>query len=557
MMAHTHAMAEPPAILEAEVSTGQERREAENGGGLHRLAADDVPQDSVVEVEVEAEAHAGRPPPPRPRRPCRGAAEVWEAVEALSAAAARHGQRFRPPRPERRPCHRFLLEGVCQFGNRCTHAHVREDPADPQRAAPRVCIHKLADRKVGRGTESMLLQTLGTGGFSTRRSQPEDADLLLANAFPPPPLLAKLRPGCVVNHFPGEQELGAKDRLARLLCGLGLCPETFVLPEDRSILQHRLCGKWADSDKVWIVKPCQQGEGRHIQVLRGGYASLTEAGVIQKPCVVSEYIADPLLVDGRKVDLRVYVLVTHVQPDVEAFIFRDGLVRICGEPYDLSAEGLQRARGHISNNAVQTKTVRHACALNWTLPQLWAWLDCFEGGPRSSLVWSRICRVVRDALEAWQPVAELAAARPSVSNGPLVSCYSLLAFDLLVDCSGAVWLLEVNPKPALHAQSASLKAVFPVHFEVKSALLADLFSVLGLPLEAGGPGTRRPLAAKDGGHFGFELLRPSAAQPRLRFALGSAAVWGRVAALLGTNSTSSLVACCPRWAQAPSCLAGA
>lgn len=37
------------------------------------------------------------------------------------------------------------------------------------------------------------------------------------------------------------------------------------------------------------------------------------------------------------------------------------------------------------------------------------------------------------------------------------SGYSLLAFDLLVDHTGAVWLLEVNSKPALHAQSASLK----------------------------------------------------------------------------------------------------
>lgn len=32
-----------------------------------------------------------------------------------------------------------------------------------------------------------------------------------------------------------------------------------------------------------------------------------------------------------------------------------------------------------------------------------------------------------------------------------------MAFDLLVDDCGAVWLMEVNSKPALHAQSPSLK----------------------------------------------------------------------------------------------------
>merc|ERR1712072_709499 len=105
-------------------------------------------------------------------------------------------------------------------------------------------------------------------------------------------------------------------------------------------------------------------------VLRGAVA-LEAAGVFSQHCVVSEYVADPLLINGRKVDLRVYVLVRRIEPNLEAFVFHEGLARICSEAYDLSIEGLQRLGGHISNNALQAKSVWHACAANWTLAELW------------------------------------------------------------------------------------------------------------------------------------------------------------------------------------------
>lgn len=473
---------------------------------------------------------------PRLRCGVRRAADIWAEVDALSDAAERPDQRFRPPRPERRPCSRFLATGSCPFGDACTHSHAIGGSPSAAHAGktdspPCVALHKLADRKVGRGTESMLLQTLATGGFSREPVPLERADLLLTNSFPSTLLLSKLRPGCVVNHFPGEQELGAKDRLSRLLLGLGLCPTTFLLPEESSLWHKAVLADLAAGD-LWIVKPRQQGEGRHVEVLRAAdlQARLLETGCAApslRSAVVSRYIANPLMVNGCKADLRVYVLVTRVVPALEAFIFREGLVRICGEPYDISDEGLQRVEAHISNNAIQTKAARHAAALNWTLSQLWESLDAAAEGPRSAAVWARIRRLVRDALEVWRYRGVEAVCRTSAAFGHS-QCYSLMAFDLLVDVRGGVWLLEVNTKPALHTQSTSLKAVFPVHFKVKAPLLADVFNSVGLPLVAGGPRTPRPVLSSTGDMLGFEVLVPSAAQPLLRLALGVATVASRI-----------------------------
>jgi len=47
---------------------------------------------------------------------------------------------------------------------------------------------------------------------------------------------------------------------------------------------------------------------------------------------VQRYIERPLLLDGYKFDLRLYVCVTSMNP-LEAFIYREGFTRLSTEPY--------------------------------------------------------------------------------------------------------------------------------------------------------------------------------------------------------------------------------
>ena len=321
-------------------------------------------------------------------------------------------QRFKPPMPERPPCKRFSMEGGCPFGSSCTHLHsidgildVRDGPLESCGAseeAPKVFLHKMEDRKVGRGSVSLLVRTLATGGFVTV-DRPEHADLLLSNAFPSASLLSKLRPGCTINHWPGEYELCSKDRMARLLRRLPFCPSTYILPHEWPLLASE-CSDMKES--LWISKPCQLGEGRHIQIWKSAdlaHMWQSKGDAFLGSCVVSRYIPNPLLVEGRKTDLRVYAMVTSLHP-LEAFVFREGLVRICGMTYDKST--FQDLSAHVSNNAVQTKASRHASGRNLTLQQLW---DSLGHEHHRETLWKRILRTVRDSLTMWQPAAVAAA----------------------------------------------------------------------------------------------------------------------------------------------------
>ena len=48
--------------------------------------------------------------------------------------------------------------------------------------------------------------------------------------------------------------------------------------------------------------------------------------------VVQRYISRPLLLNGKKHDLRLYVLIASVEPFI-AFVNEEGLARFCVEDY--------------------------------------------------------------------------------------------------------------------------------------------------------------------------------------------------------------------------------
>jgi len=71
--------------------------------------------------------------------------------------------------------------------------------------------------------------------------------------------------------------------------------------------------------------------------------------------VVQKYLRFPYLIDGLKFDLRIYVLVTSVDP-LKIFIYEEGMARFATEPYDLTQpDTYDNLLMHLTNYAINKK----------------------------------------------------------------------------------------------------------------------------------------------------------------------------------------------------------
>ena len=69
--------------------------------------------------------------------------------------------------------------------------------------------------------------------------------------------------------------------------------------------------------------------------------------------VISKYIANPLLINGHKFDLRIYVLVTCYDP-LRVYVFKEGLARFATETYSSNIDKNNNFV-HLTNYSINKK----------------------------------------------------------------------------------------------------------------------------------------------------------------------------------------------------------
>ena len=73
---------------------------------------------------------------------------------------------------------------------------------------------------------------------------------------------------------------------------------------------------------------------------------------------MQKYIKNPLLLNGYKFDLRVYVLVTSVNP-LEVFLYKEGFGRFSTVPYTLNPDDKSNKYIHLTNVSINKHNMKN------------------------------------------------------------------------------------------------------------------------------------------------------------------------------------------------------
>lgn len=244
-------------------------------------------------------------------------------------------------------------------------------------------------------------------------------------------------------------------------------PYTYILPLE--IHQYNYFKNYKfDKNNLWIIKPKNNSRGRGIHLLEN-------IETIPKEGLLSKYISNPLLVNGKKFDLRIYVVITGFKP-LKIYLYKDGLTRFAGEKYNLEENNLSNSFIHLTNYAINKESpnfefndsVDKEFGLKWTISTIKEHLR--KKGIDFNKIWENIKDIIIKLFISYAKEACDQIENYFVENNNLFELYGL---DILIDDTLKPWLMEVNINPSIDTESL-------LDLKIKSEIMTDIFNIIGL-----------------------------------------------------------------------------
>ena len=293
-----------------------------------------------------------------------------------------------------------------------------------------------------------------------------------------------LTPQQHVNHFPNNYELTRKDMMYKNLKlfkkelerdkryeeakSYDFFPLTFHMPSEFTMFVDEYKHS---PGTIWIMKPAGKAQGKGIFLvtslnqlykwknsLKGG-----EENAIDETYVCQRYIYNPLLLGGKKFDMRVYALVTCYNP-LTAYLYRTGFCRFTSFKYSLNPEDLNNNQIHLTNVAIQkqSSTYDRQIGGKWYFRELKTYLMGRYSEEQVNSMFDGIQNIIIKCFYAVQSV--IAKDR---------HCFEMYGYDILIDENLKPWLIEIN-------SNASLTASTERDAQTKIKMLDDLLTIVDL-----------------------------------------------------------------------------
>ncbi len=169
--------------------------------------------------------------------------------------------------------------------------------------------------------------------------------------------------------------------------------------------------------------------------------------------IVQQYMLEPLLVSGRKFDIRCYCLLTLTKGVLEAYFFQDMYVRTSSKKFSLAK--LSDREAHLTNDAVQKTSKLYGKFENgnkMTMEELQASISRdIVGAPPNVVMQSIIPEIKRLTRES------VMAGEATLKVSKINKSFEILGYDYMIDANFKPFLIEVNSNPCLEFVNSTLE----------------------------------------------------------------------------------------------------
>ena len=292
----------------------------------------------------------------------------------------------------------------------------------------------------------------------------------------------------LANHIPASAcittKSGLLDSLRSYYCSNALkessnelskfFPETYKLGDCRE--REKLVNMIGE-EELWICKPTNCNQGKGIFLIKGKQELLNYIEKKKKhgktnisSRIVQKYIASPLLIHGRKFDIRVFMLIGSTRP--YNVFFHSGYLRLSVDIYDTNSTDLKT---HLTNQYVQKRHPNYSESKEdtvWSMEQFQNYLDedCFSERHNLKPNW-----VFTELHEKMKQIAYNVFKSAQCRLTPKIGLFDLYGLDFMLDESLNVWLLEVNTNPSIHTHCRVLADMLPPLVDETLGICIELF----------------------------------------------------------------------------------
>jgi tubulin--tyrosine ligase like protein 10 len=170
--------------------------------------------------------------------------------------------------------------------------------------------------------------------------------------------------------------------------------------------------------------------------------------------VVQKYIENPLLIDGRKFDIRAYMIVVCMKPYL--VLYQPGYVRMSLNTY--TTENFAKDKiTHLTNNSVQKNHPDYKNLKEKSIISIDSLVE-------NIIAMGKIQSKEEYGVKVDKKIQEIMSLIFTVIKDKLdrkFGCFELFGFDFLLDDNLNPYLIEINTNPAIYTDTQVQKDLLP------------------------------------------------------------------------------------------------